>query len=44
LAQKRGFLQEEDLQAEVIRINATADVADLTILREVQKELGIKGR
>jgi NitT/TauT family transport system substrate-binding protein len=29
LAQKKGFLQEEDLQAEVIRINATVGVAAL---------------
>jgi len=26
LAQKKGFLQEEDLQAEVIRINATVGI------------------
>jgi ABC-type nitrate/sulfonate/bicarbonate transport system substrate-binding protein len=29
LAQKKGFLQEEDLQAEVIRINATVGIAAL---------------
>lgn len=29
LAQKRGFFQEEDLQAEVIRINATVGIAAL---------------
>ena len=29
LAQKKGFLQEQDLQAEVIRMNATVGIAAL---------------
>ena len=34
LGQKRGFLKEEDLQSEVIRMNATVGLAALAKLAE----------
>ena len=45
LAEKRGFFREDGLQAEVIRVEreiSLSEVADLSLLNEVQKELGIK--
>jgi hypothetical protein len=45
LAEKRGFFREDGLQAEVIRVEreiSLSEVADLSLLKEVQKELGIK--
>jgi hypothetical protein len=45
LAEKRGFFREDGLQAEVIRVEreiSLSEVADLSLLKEVQKELGVK--
>ena len=45
LVEKRGFFREDGLQAEVIRVEreiSLNEVADLSLLKEVQKELGIK--